>query len=435
MSRALACVLPISLLMVTACGGGGMPTPPPPGSFQLTVSVAAAGDGTVTSSPQGINCPAMCTAKFAANASVQLTATPSQNDFFANWSGSCSGTSACTVAMTADRSVSATFNPGEQLSVTMSGSGSGTVTSNPPGISCPTTCSAVFPQNSQVTLTETPGSDAVFSFWSGACTGAANCDVTLSTADSVTADFSANAGGGGSNAAAFVYVSSNTSSGSGASDVIQGFAADASGQLTSISGSPFPFNVADMVGSAKYLFGTDGINIFTLTIAPGGSLTQAGSVNAQQYNNPNNCGGPEFLFIDRSAQTLYDLDFFSDCSNNAYQSFGIEAATGSLTYLGMTSASSPVFETGLSFLANDQFGYGASCYNFNQQIFSFKRNADGTLTLATNLASATPLPAAPDGQAYCPWLAAADSADHFAVSMTPVDEATLQAAGNPPFRH
>jgi len=408
-----------------------MSAPPRPGSFQLTVSVAAAGDGTVTSSPQGINCPTACAATFAANATVQLTATPAQNDFFANWSGACSGTGACAVTMTTDQTVSAAFNPGEQLTVTMSGSGSGTVTSNPAGINCPTACSATFPQNTQVTLTETPGSNAVFSSWGGACTGAASCDVTLSTADSVTADFSSSTGGDGGGPATLIYVSSNTSGSSGSSDVIEGFTADASGQLTSISGSPFAFNVADLVGKGNYLYGTDGTNIFTFAIAADGSLTQAGSVNAQQYNNPNNCGGPEFLFLDRGGSTLYDLDFFRDCSNNAYQSFGIDASTGSLKYLGMTSASSPIFETGLSFLGNNAFAYAASCYNLLQEVFSFRHNDDGTLTLATNLASATPLPTAPDGQTYCPWLAAADNGNHFAVSMTPMDTSTFQPVGPP----
>ena len=77
------------------------------------------------------------------------------------------------------------------MSVTVTGTGTGTVTSTPAGINCPTTCSATFPQNSQVTLTETPGTSGAFSGWSGACTGTAACSVTLSAADSVTATFAA----------------------------------------------------------------------------------------------------------------------------------------------------------------------------------------------------------------------------------------------------
>jgi phospholipase C len=82
--------------------------------------------------------------------------------------------------------------PGDvTMSVTVAGTGTGTVTSSPAGINCPTTCSATFPQNSQVTLSETPGTSGAFSGWSGACTGNAACSVTLSAADSVTATFAA----------------------------------------------------------------------------------------------------------------------------------------------------------------------------------------------------------------------------------------------------
>jgi virginiamycin B lyase len=68
-------------------------------------------------------------------------------------------------------------------------SGSGTVTSTPSGISCGSTCSASFGSGTQVTLNETPASGWVFSGWSGACSGAGSCVVTMSAAESVTAAF------------------------------------------------------------------------------------------------------------------------------------------------------------------------------------------------------------------------------------------------------
>src|ERR1700689_157929 len=46
-----------------------------------------------------------------------------------------------------------------QLTVTAPAMGTGTVTSSPPGINCPTTCSASFNQNTQITLTATAGSN------------------------------------------------------------------------------------------------------------------------------------------------------------------------------------------------------------------------------------------------------------------------------------
>jgi phospholipase C len=77
--------------------------------------------------------------------------------------------------------------------VALAGAGSGTVTSNPAGINCATGstagCSATFPLNTQVTLSETPAGSNSFSGWSGACTGTTSCSLTLSAAGSVTATF------------------------------------------------------------------------------------------------------------------------------------------------------------------------------------------------------------------------------------------------------
>lgn len=83
--------------------------------------------------------------------------------------------------------VAATFNPAYPLTVNVSGTG--TVTSNPAGINCPGTCSAAFPQNTQVALTATAGAKNIFSAWSGACTGATGCSLTLTSPASVTATF------------------------------------------------------------------------------------------------------------------------------------------------------------------------------------------------------------------------------------------------------
>src|SRR5690348_8245189 len=78
-----------------------------------------------------------------------------------------------------------------QLSVTTSGTGTGTVTSNPPGIDCTSSCSANFSPGSKITLTAMPDSGFAFTGWSGACSGTGNCTVTLNTVSSVTANFAA----------------------------------------------------------------------------------------------------------------------------------------------------------------------------------------------------------------------------------------------------
>lgn len=76
------------------------------------------------------------------------------------------------------------------LSVSKTGTGSGTVTSVPAGIDCGGTCSYIFPYNSLVTLTAAPALGSTFTGWSGAgCTGAGTCAVTMDAAKTVTANF------------------------------------------------------------------------------------------------------------------------------------------------------------------------------------------------------------------------------------------------------
>src|SRR5208282_3317635 len=132
-------------------------------------------------------------ASFPQNTQVTLSETPGTNSTFTGWSGACTGTATCSVTVAAAESVTATFSsasPSHAVTVTEAGTGTGTVTSSPAGINCPTTCSASFTQNAQVTLSETPGTGSTFAGWSGACTGAAACSVTVTAAESVTATFS-----------------------------------------------------------------------------------------------------------------------------------------------------------------------------------------------------------------------------------------------------
>lgn len=75
------------------------------------------------------------------------------------------------------------------LTVTKSGTGSGTVTSSPAGISCGTDCSENYASGTSVTLTASASSGSTFGGWSGDCTGASTCAITMSQARSVTAPF------------------------------------------------------------------------------------------------------------------------------------------------------------------------------------------------------------------------------------------------------
>ncbi|MBL8329826.1 MAG: S8 family serine peptidase [Rubrivivax sp.] len=160
-------------------------------SFTLSVSRTGTGSGTVTSSPAGINCGADCSEPYPSGTSVTLTPAASAGSTFAGWSGACTGTGACVVSMTAARSVTATFNtlPRFTLSVSKSGTGSGTVSSSPAGISCGADCTESYVSGTSVTLTPTAASGSTFAGWSGACTGTGACVVSMTAARSVTASF------------------------------------------------------------------------------------------------------------------------------------------------------------------------------------------------------------------------------------------------------
>ena len=78
-------------------------------TYTLTLTTGGTGSGTVTSSPSGIACNSSCSGAFAAGTSVKLTAAASTGSTFAGWSGACTGTGTCTVAMSQARNVTATF--------------------------------------------------------------------------------------------------------------------------------------------------------------------------------------------------------------------------------------------------------------------------------------------------------------------------------------
>ena len=75
----------------------------------------------------------------------------------------------------------------QALTVAVGGTGSGTVTG--PGISCPSQCANSYSPGTLVTLTATPQAGSSFAGWSGACSGAGACTVTMNVARSVTATF------------------------------------------------------------------------------------------------------------------------------------------------------------------------------------------------------------------------------------------------------
>jgi len=160
-------------------------------SYNVSVTLAGTGGGTVVSAPAGIDCGTTCFWSFLGATSVTLHATPNGASSFTGWSGACSGTSPdCTFTVNGFTSATANFAAlGSSLTVTRAGDGGGAVLSSPSGINCGVTCASAFPTGTIVTLTATPDATSTFGGWSGSCFGVATCPVTIDAAKSVMATF------------------------------------------------------------------------------------------------------------------------------------------------------------------------------------------------------------------------------------------------------
>jgi hypothetical protein len=156
----------------------------------LTVTTSGNGGGSISSMPAGIQCGATCSASFPAGSTVVLTASPLAGSAFSGWSGACSGSSlACSVTVQQATTVTASFAlTTPTLSVQVAGSGR--ITSTPAGIDCTGSCAAPYPFGTSVTLNAIPSPGNVFAGWSGACSGAGNCTVSIAGSVTVTAAFS-----------------------------------------------------------------------------------------------------------------------------------------------------------------------------------------------------------------------------------------------------
>lgn len=162
----------------------------------LTVSKSGTGNGIVTGTPAGIDCGSNCTACYNTGGIIALSATPDAGSVFTGWSGPCSGTGTCTVTMSADETVTATFTasaPNQYaLTVVKSGTGTGTVASSPPGITCGNDCSETYSNTQKVQLMAQANSNSSFTGWSGGCSGTGSCQVTVSGLETVVAKFTLN---------------------------------------------------------------------------------------------------------------------------------------------------------------------------------------------------------------------------------------------------
>lgn len=75
------------------------------------------------------------------------------------------------------------------VTISITGTGKGSVVSTPSGIDCGATCTQTFDWGTTVTLTPQPAAGSKFVAWTGSCAGSAGCTLTLAAAMNVTAVF------------------------------------------------------------------------------------------------------------------------------------------------------------------------------------------------------------------------------------------------------
>jgi hypothetical protein len=75
----------------------------------LTVVPTGAGTGKVTSSTPGIDCGPTCSLFYKRGARISLTPAPDKGSVFMGWTGGCKGNGACSIIVSGDITVGATF--------------------------------------------------------------------------------------------------------------------------------------------------------------------------------------------------------------------------------------------------------------------------------------------------------------------------------------
>ncbi len=166
-------------------------------TYTVTVQKSGSGasGGYVYSLPGGISCGNDCVGEYGENDTVKIIAVVTSSDVvFDGFAGDTLRTLADTAFVVANnnKTVIANFRSTQVTTYTLSVSklGLGTVTSNPPGISCGLDCSEDYESGTSVTLTAVPEPGYLFSHWSGAVNDSSpTCVITMDAPKSVVANF------------------------------------------------------------------------------------------------------------------------------------------------------------------------------------------------------------------------------------------------------
>ena len=240
---------------------------------QEPLTITIAGSGSVAQAPNQ--------AAYDYGTVVTLTATPATGSHFVGWSGdTTASTAAIALAMTAPKSLTATFAP-NQYAVTISVVGNGTAAKSPN--------QSTYAYGTSVTLTATPNFGNQFVGWTGSIVSSSNpVTITVDTVKAVTCTFLVNQ-----------YTLSTSVVGSGSITRSPDLASYAHGTVVALtavpavgyhfvswsgalSGTTNPSNLT--MNSNKSVTATFAINTYTLTVAAVGNGTVAASPVQATYN-------------------------------------------------------------------------------------------------------------------------------------------------------
>ena len=152
--------------------------------------------------PSVVKCTASCSIPVDPGVSVEIDMIAGSGWQLTATGGDCSGAgggSPCFLYMDGPKAVTVEFTAEPIVTVTLAGTGHGTVSSNDGLLSCPGPCTDAVARGSPVTLTATPDASSTFDGWTGACSGGqATCTLTVTSGVTVGATFKGAPASGGS---------------------------------------------------------------------------------------------------------------------------------------------------------------------------------------------------------------------------------------------